>query len=464
MPETRSRYGNGVAAPWARCAVLGALLVAPRFFGQEIPLVKTVRVSVSTDAVQANQDCRDPAVSGDGRFVAFSSTATNLVPFDTNGVADIFVHDRVTGVTSRVSLSATGEQANGLSREPTLSHDGRYVAFSSTATNLVAGDANGQQDIFRVDRQTGEVQLVSVTSAGAQANAACWAPALTADGGGVVFDTSASNLVASDTNGVSDVFYKIVGGAIKRLSVGESSVQGNDLSSFGSPSADGLLVVLESWASNLVSWDWNGVGDVFVRDRGANTITLVSVSSEGTQGSFSSYGASMGGGAVAGGCVAFMTASNNLVAGDTNGKIDVFVRDLSLGATSRASVATGGTQANGQSLHPSISADCGFVAFDSDANNLVDGDTNAATDVFVCDRATGRTWRASVTSGDAQATGASGYPAISADGRYVVFESSATDLVPGDTNGKIDLFVRDLFLVFADGFESGGLGGWTSHT
>lgn len=188
------------------------------------------------------------------------------------------------------------------------------------------------------------------------------------------------------------------------------------------------------------------------------------MSSEGTQGSLGSYGVSMGGDAVSGGCVAFVTASNNLVAGDTNGRIDVFVRDLAPGATSRASVGTGGTQLNGQNLHASISADCRFVAFDSDATNLASSDGNSVTDVFVCDRAMGRTWRASVTSRDAEVNGRSGYPALSANGHYVVFESSATDLVSGDTNGKIDVFVRDLVLVFTDGFESGGMTAWSSHT
>src|SRR5206468_8005529 len=142
-----------------------------------------------------------PAPSADGRLVAFHSDATNLVAGDTNGATDVFVHDRQTGTTERVSVPSGGTEGNGFSAGPALSADGRFVAFHNTATNLVAGDTNGKTDVFVHDRQTGTTERVSVASDGTQGNGPSSGAALSADGGLVAFHGTATNLVAGDTSG-----------------------------------------------------------------------------------------------------------------------------------------------------------------------------------------------------------------------------------------------------------------------
>jgi Tol biopolymer transport system component len=264
------------------------------------------------------------ALSADGRFVAFRSSATNLVAGDTNGFQDVFLRDRLLGTTERVSVATGGAQGNGNSLEPALSADGRYAAFRSGATNLVAGDTNGVDDIFVRDRQIGTTVRASVATGGAQGNGNSLEPSLSADGRFVAFWSVASNLVAGDTNGLDDIF---------------------------------------------------------VRDRQSATSERVSVATGGAQGNAASYDPS----AISadGRFVAFYSFASNLVAGDTNGFADIFVRDRQNGATARVSVATDGTQGNNASHIPSLSADGRSVAFDSFATNLVAGDTNGTPDVFV---------------------------------------------------------------------------------
>ncbi len=174
----------------------------------------TERVSVSSAGSEGNQQSERSAVSADGRFVAFVSLADNLVPGDTNNEADIFVHDRLTGTTERVSVSSREEQANGDSsflgffQKPAISADGRFVAFASTATNLVAHDTNNAEDIFVRDRLNGTTERVSLTGSGGQANADSSFASISADGQFVAFGSFADNLVAGDTNFTSDVFVR----------------------------------------------------------------------------------------------------------------------------------------------------------------------------------------------------------------------------------------------------------------
>lgn len=343
----------------------------------------------SANPTEANGRSSTPAVSGDGRFVAFGSAASNLVSGDTNGVEDIFVRDRGTGATLRVSLSSSAAQGNGNSYNPAISDDGNFVAFESDASNLVSGDTNGTRDIFRRDRSSGTTVLVSLSSGGAIGNGLSSNAAISADGRYVAFSSSASNLVSGDANGAGDIFVRdMVAGTTSRVSLSSSGVEGNGASSTPAISDDGRYVAFTSWASNLV-------------------------------------------------------------AGDTNGGYDVFVRDRTTGATTRESVGAGGVQGNGwASFYPSISADGRYLAFGSQATNLVAGDTNGATDVFVRDRTAATTTRVSTSTSGAQATGGSSYAPttnswISNDGRYVVFQSDATNLVSDDTNGKRDVFEKD---------------------
>src|SRR5437867_3098602 len=160
----------------------------------------TERVSVASDGTEGNAASAGATLSADGRFVAFHSAATNLVAGDTNGTNDVFVHDRQTGITERVSVASDGTQGNKASSDPALSADGRFVAFHSTASNLVAGDTNGATDVFVDDRQTGTTARVSAAAVGTEGNAASAGAALSADGRLVAFHSSATNLVAGDAN------------------------------------------------------------------------------------------------------------------------------------------------------------------------------------------------------------------------------------------------------------------------
>jgi Tol biopolymer transport system component len=421
--------------------IIALLVLAGRMPTKAQGTGTTTRVSVASSDTQGNGDSDDPSVSADGRYVAFESEATNLVSGDTNDWGDIFVHDRQTGQTTRISVASGGTQGNGGSYDPSISDDGRYVVFESTANNLVSGDTNGFCDVFVRDRQTGQTIRVSVVSGGTQANDGCYDPSISDDGRYVTFESEASNLGYGDTNNECDIFvHDRQTGQTTRVSVASGGTQGNDGSYDPSISADGRYVVFESIASNLVSGDTNGKCDVFVHDRQTGQTTRVSVASGGTQGNDGSYDPSI---STDGRYVAFESEASNLVSGDTNGECDVFVHDRQMGQTIRVSVVSGGTQGNDGSYDPSISTDGRYVAFESPASNLVSGDTNGEWDIFVHDLQIGQTTRVSVASGGSQGNDWSADPSTSADGRYVAFESTANNLVIGDTNGERDVFVRD---------------------
>jgi Tol biopolymer transport system component len=376
-----------------------------------------------------------------GRFAAFASSATNLVPGDTNGVDDVFIRDRQSGTTQRVSVRTGGGQGDGFSFSPAISSEGRFVAFASSATDLVPGDTNNQVDIFVRDRWRGITQRVSVRTGGGQSNGSSVDPALSMNGRFVAFASSATNLVPGDTNGVDDVFIRDrQSGTTQRVSVGRNGAQGNGDSGVAAMSAEGQFVVFGSNASNLVPGDTNDMTDVFIRDRQSGTTRRVSVRTDGGQGNDSSSAPAL---SANGRFVAFDSSASNLVPGDTNGQQDVFVRDRRTGTTQRVSVKTGGNQGNNISFGtPALSANGRFVAFNSEASNLVPGDTNFAIDVFVRDRWEGTTRRVSVRTGGDQGNRDSSSARVSADGRFVAFRSRANNLVPGDTNGQQDVFIH----------------------
>jgi uncharacterized repeat protein (TIGR01451 family) len=396
---------------------------------------ETTLVSVdSFTGEEGNNWSFNPKISADGRFVAFDSGAF-LVPGD-NYTQDVFVHDRVTHLTTRVSVNSIGEGGNYGSVLPAISADGRFVAFQSYADNLVAGDTNGKVDVFVHDRGTHQTTRVSEDSAGAQGNGHSGGPSISADGRFVAFESLASNLVAGDTNGEVDVFvHDRVTRQTTRVSLSSTGTEGSN-GYYGSRSpaisADGRFVAFQSDADNLVADDTNGVPDIFVRDRSTGQTTRVSVDSAGAQSNQYSYYPAI---SANGRYVAFVSSSH------------IFVHDRRTHQTTRVSVDSAGNPGNGPSYWaPSISADGRFVAFDSAADNLVAGDTNERPDVFVHDRGTHRTTRVSMDSAGAQSNGWSYNPAISADGRWVAFQSDASNLVAGDTNGKLDVFVRDRLL------------------
>ena len=405
----------------------------------------TERVSVDSGGNQGNDSSNIPAISADGRYVAFYSRAPNLVSGDTNGVCDVFVHDRQTGTTERVNVDSAGNQADDPTdycRRPAISADGRYIAFVSLASNLVPDDTNDSTDIFVRDRLTHTTERVSVGSAGNQADAGGNPPAISADGRYVAFESPSSNLVPGDTNGYSDIFvHDRQTGATERVSVDSAGNQANGGSGWDQEiSADGRYVAFSSQASNLVAADTNLKVDVFVRDRLMGVTERVSLDSVGNQANDESSDSAISSG---GRYVAFWSAATNLVPGDTNGAWDIFVHDRQTHTTERVSVDSAGNQANHGSSDAAIGANGRYVAFSSGATNLVPGDTNAKEDVFVHDRKTGTTERVSVDSAGNQADDAASTPAITGDGRYIAFQSAASNLVPGDTNDAWDIFVRD---------------------
>jgi hypothetical protein len=427
------------------------------------PSAITTRISVSSAGDQGNAGSGGGRISETGQFVAFVSSASNLAAGDTNGVSDVFVHDRSAGTTTRVSVSSTGAQANGASGPADISADGRFVAFQSAASNLVSGDTNGVSDVFVRDRQTGSTTRVSVSSSGAQANGASstWDLAISADGRYVTFSSAATNLVSGDTNVAADVFVRDrQTGATTRVSLTSRGKQSSGPTWAEDISGDGSRVLF--WGGDntgLVQGDRNGKEDYFVRDRNTGVTSVVSVSSSGQQGdrNINPYD---GGGALSqdGRYAFFQTDATNLVPGDTNVAQDIFMRDLAANTTTRVSLTYQGNEISdparpGVNLG-SVSSDGRYLAFWSRASDIVPGDnvlcssgSRNCSDVFVRDLSTGSVVLVSRNASRNQGDNDSDWPSISADGRFIAYGSSATNLVTGDTNGVADEFVSDRFAI-----------------
>jgi len=405
----------------------------------------TILVSVASDGTQANEWAGNPAISNDGRYVAFDSRATNLVPDDSNGYLDVFVHDRQTGATTLVSVASDGTQGNNLSQTPRISADGSRVAFRSRATNLVPNDTNGQGDIFVHDRNTGQTRRVNISSSGAQGNHAFQSAVtfgFSGNGRYVAFGSVATNLVPGDTNGFEDVFvHDLLTGATTRVSLAADGKEADWGVSSPAISVEGRYIAFQSYASNLVPGGTDPQGHIFVHDRQTGLTSLISVASDGTPGNQSSHSVSL---SDDGFTVSFLSNANNLVSGDTNNVGDVFVHNRRNGQTTLVSMASDGTQGNENSLRSSLSADSRYVAFTSLANNLVPDDNNGRFDVFVHDRQTGQTSQVSVASDGTQGDWTSGSNGIdiSATGHAVTFSSNSINLVPNDNTFAEDVYVR----------------------
>lgn len=437
------------------------LLLVVLVIGAQAPTVSstsspsTERVSVDSSGNEGNSETNPsyrPSISSDGQRVAFWSNASNLVPGDTNGYADVFVRNRGIGTTERVTLSSTGGQTAFGVNDLSMSGDASTVAFQSFASTLVPDDTNGHGDIFVRDRLAGTTERVSVDSNGNQSNGTSHHPAANGDGRFTAFMSAASNLVPNDSNGAEGIFVRDrQNGVTERVSVAYDGSEGNRGSS-GPPriSDDGRFVAFASASSNLVPGDQNvcfpedppgSCDDIFVRDRLVGTTELITVSSSDEQANNYSQIPVI---SADGRFVAFESSADNLVPGDTNGLVDIFVRDRQLATTELASISTTGTQANQDTYYASISGDGRLVAFYSAASNLILGDLNGTADTFVHDRATGMTIRTSLADSGAAANDWSMGAVLSQDGRFVAFHSLASNLVPGDLNGTWDLFIRDL--------------------
>ena len=323
-----------------------------------------------------------PSVSAQGRYVAFESGVSDLVEGDSNGVVDVFVYDLKTDRVRRVSISSNGRQANDASMAASLSADGRYVAFDSKASDLVEGDSNGRWDVFVHDLVGRETRRVSVSSKGSQGDGDRYLPSFSADGRFVAFRSDAAGLVDADTNGFWDIYvHELETGRTHLVSVSNGGHEANHNSHMPSISADGRFVAFKSEASNLVDGDTNGTHDIFVRDLRARQTQLVSISSDGDLGDGYSDMPRI---SADGGSVAFRSAASNLVQGDTNAAWDIFVHELRTGSTSLASVSSQGEQGRRSSGMSSISANGRFVAFRSLAPNLVEGKANR-DDIYVAE-------------------------------------------------------------------------------
>lgn len=356
-------------------------------------------ISLSSSGVQGDNDSEVASISADGRFVAFSSGADNLVPGDTNNAFDIFVRDRLNRRTERDSITFNGKEANGdsgflnLMGAPSVSADGRFVAFASMATNLLRpnqpADTNGNPDVFVFDRSTGTTELISAALDGTPATGQ--SPSISADGRFVAFLSSGSNLVANDTNFADDIFVRDrVTHITERISVASDGTEA-DQSSFGSPilSANGRFVAFNSFADNLVAGDVDTAADVFVRDRQTRVTEAVSqpsntdfqnrlLSSLSPNGRF----------------VGFVSAAPTLVPRDTNGFVaDAFVFDRQARTLQIVSRNSAGAQGDDDTFSVFVSNDGRFAVFASKADNFVANDTNFSADIFIRDLVSGVTRR-----------------------------------------------------------------------
>jgi RHS repeat-associated protein len=391
-------------------------------------------VSVATGGVEAlGGNAGGGAISNGGRYVVFSSGATNLVPDDNNGAFDVFLRDRTTGETTRVSVGGPGNPTASGGGGGVISSTGRYVLFGSTA-KLISPDESAGNKLYYYDSTSHT--LTRVAYGGANGSS------ISGDGRYVAF----TNLEYVGTNIVEQIWvWDRDTNAYSRVSVTPNGDPGNWDSFRPSISPDGRYIAYGSFANNLVAGDNPDVGDVFVYDRSSGSTELVTRSYTGGASDYSPPYIAQPVISADGRYVAFMSGSTNLVLGDTNGQTDVFLRDLTTDITTLVSVDSAGTQANYVSQGPVISPDGRYIAFASDAWNLVPGDTNGARDAFVRDTATGLTTRVSLTSSGSQATGGGSAPAggwAFYDGETLALISSATNLVSGDTNGMTDIFVR----------------------
>lgn len=321
------------------------------------------------------------SMSGDGRYLAFESSGATLVPGDTNGHTDVFLRDLRTATTRRVSVSSAGGQGDNESLGVSVSDDGRYVAFGSAATNLVPGDTNRSGDVFVHDVRRHTTTRVSVSSAERQADQGGDSPTISADGRFVTFTSLAWDLVAGEPNATFHVYQRdLRSGTTVLVSRARTGALGNGASVGGSMSDNGRYVTYSSFASNLVAGDTNGSRDVFMWDRRRRLTTRVSLSGAGRQGNSRSAVPSI---SADGRYVAFASVASNLVKGDSNADWDIFVRDRVANTTRRVSVSTGGRQGEGSSTDPVIDRDGRYVAFYSDATGLVPGDVGRPPDVFL---------------------------------------------------------------------------------
>ena len=405
----------------------------------DLMVIKRISTTLTEES---NANSYYPTLSADGRYVSFNSFASNLVSGISGG--QIYLYDRIDDTIELISMSDSSIPGDDTSDFSSISSDGQYVAFSSFASNLTAGDNNNRRDIFIRDRLTGSerTEVVSVSDTSELGNDTSNYPAISNDGQYVAFESVADNLVINDTNTVSDIFvHDRLAKTTKRVSISSTiGEQANRDSYKASISQDGQYIAFESSATNLIA----GVTgtQIYIHNRQSGNTDIVSISSTGEEGNGRSYNPSL---SANGRYVVFGSFSTNLIANDNNGVSDIFVHDRQEGITSRISVSTGGAEGDlGSSCYyqNSISADGQYIIFESDATNLVTGDTNGFKDIFVHDQSPpGETRRISTSTFGVEGNNQSWWPSISADGQVKAFSSEASNLVGNDTNNSWDVFI-----------------------
>jgi hypothetical protein len=449
-----SRNGQRVSFDSSAELAAGGTTQFEQVYLRDLDLQTTTLVSVNNQGSNGNRDEFEARLSGNGQVVSFGSSSTDLDPPDTNNLSDRFVRDLTGNTTERISLAdasgpfpsqANGDSTSSIRGQRQLSADGRFLVTQTTAKNLGFLNLTGTSNqIVRVDRQGNLVRLISADINGAQAISAAFDPAISADGRFIVFRSSTTNLVVGDSNNASDIFWLDAdNGGLERVNLGPGNVQGLGGATTTLPSVadDGNAIAFVSNQNNLVVGDSNAAQDIFVRDRATSTTTRVSVDSAGAQANgLSDFPVISANGRF----VVFSSLASNLVAGDAGGFQDIFRHDRQTGQTVLVSQSSTGTQGNNNSFISAISADGNRIAFSSSATNLVNGDSNARTDIFVRDVTQGTTTLVSVSSAGELGNGTCSVPSISADGQVVTFLSGANNLVSGDNNNLNDLFRHDL--------------------
>jgi Tol biopolymer transport system component len=389
-------------------------------------------------------------VSSDGAFIAFASAGSDLVAGDTNRQYDVFVLEVATGIVERVSIATDGTQGNGQSAFPAISADGRFVAFTSYATNLTPDAAGTDGQCFVRDRLNGTTEMVSVDSAGVAGKKGSGDVAISADGRLVAFESNSDNLVAGDRNGQYDVFVRDrSAGTTSLVSVNADGSQGDRLSITPFISEDGRFVAFFSRAKDFPDYCDDGAsGDleqgVWVKDLTTGELERADVDSDGL---VADCVGGLPAGVSADGNLILFNAAGSYDAGDDNGELDAYVRDRAAGTTERVSVGAKGVWPDPAQYASSLSPDGRFVAYQSRDGSIVEDDTNDEVDVFLFDRLTRITSRISIASDDTESPNwsriflVSGGSVISADGRIIVFSSGGT-LSSSDDNTSDDVYLR----------------------
>jgi hypothetical protein len=388
-----------------------------------------------------------PSSSGDGNFVVFASTHPSLVAGTSYQVKNIYLYDRAAQKVSMISEPLNGQEPNGDSDSPSISLDGRYISFASKASNLVPDDTNQHSDIFVVDRKAQLIERVSVSSSQVQGNNDSMEPQISSNGRFVVYASTASNLIINDSNSFKDIFvYDRQTQLVVLASVGTNGQNANGDSSLPKITANGEHVVFQSDASNLVDGDGNGQPDIFQRKLFTNQTLLISKTLGNGAFSGPSLTPAMDG---SGNWVVFSAQNITIAGSEMLDPAQIYVRNVAGNQSSLVSHNAANQIGNGSSINPNIDATGHVIVFESEATNLIPTDNNGKSDIFATFRQTNLIARISVGATLNEADGPSHLPHVSANGGYVTFVSSATNLVSNDTNPGNDVFEAPTSALFS---------------